>query len=535
MLTRRTQQLDPGINARIADRLSNDTAFAKDLQQQRDYWAGRQFIQLTDRMRQYLGGNTSLTSEDFKRLRLNIFVTVINAVVERLIVSGLTTDEQGKTAPLKDDKGTVILDTNGQPAAGTVKPVAEWASLVWRKNRMDARQRRIYETALRDSETFIVVSWDDDAKLPRFVPHPRYVGTMQQGMAIGQTPNADNFGCTAFYANDDVEQALEFVTKRWQSVSYAGGSRRTIERLTIYYPDRIEKYEGLESAWSPIMDDGDPGWPIHWVDPNTGAALGIPVVHVRSTAGFEASEAIGPQNAINKTIIDLLAAEDLTAFRIMVALGWKPVDAAGEPLTIDAGTWVGTDRQPASAMVVPGADLTNISEQVYNWIQWAAMVTDTPVARFITSKQLAAEGTQKAQDGPLIMKCRTRQSEIGNAIEELFNVARTLHNAFWSVPLLDIEAEITPQWEPLESRDEDAELARAVLKVSKLGVPEYVVWGEIGYSEAQIAQWKVEAEQRKQEQMQQMKDAQQQAAVPQNGTGDTNNASTGQKLPIPAR
>jgi hypothetical protein len=512
MLTRRDPaQLDAAVNARIADRLVSDTAYIQDIQQQRDYWAGRQFIRLTERMREYLGGVTGLTTEDFKRLRLNIFVTVINAVVERLIVSGLTTDEQGSTAPLKDEKGAVALDANGQPAAGTVKPVAEWASLIWRKNRMDARQRRIYETALRDSETFVLVVWDDTAQIPRFIPHPRYLGP-------ASAADDANFGCVAFYDNDDVEQRLEFVAKRWQAVSYAGGSRAVIERLTVYYPDRIEKYEGGDGGWSAVQDEGDPGWPIAWVD-REGMPLGIPVVHIRSTAGFEAGEAVGPQNAINKTIIDLLAAEDLTAFRIMIALGWRPVDDEGNPLPIDPGTWVGTERTGASAVAVPGADLSNISEQVYNWIQWAAMTTDTPVSRFITSKQLAAEGTQKQQETPLLNKARMRQSEIGNAIEDLFNVARRLHNAFWTAPSLDPEVEITPQWEPLSARDESEELDQA-LKKQSLGVPLRQIWSELGYSEAQIAKWEAEAEQRRQESMQQMQDAQAQqqpGVAPQNG------------------
>lgn len=501
MLTRRApEQIDAAVNARINDRITADTAYARDLQQQRDYWAGRQFIALTDRMRQYLGGNTSLTSEDFKRLRLNIFVTVVNAVVERLIVSGLTTDEQGQTQPLKDEKGAAVLDAKGQPAAGTVKPVTEWASRVWRKNRMDARQRKLYEMALRDSEAFVLVTWDDVVKLPRFVLHPRAIGEQRTQQ------DTDTFGCTAFYANDDPEQSLEFVTKRWQEVRYDGGARQDIERLTIFYPDKIEKYKGMQGAWEPVQDAGDPGWPIQWINPRTQEPLGIPVVHVRSTAGFEAAEAIGPQNAVNKTIIDLLAAQDLTAFRIMIALGWKPVDSDGNALPIDPGTWVGTEKQGANAMIVPGADLSNISEQVYNWIQWAAMVTDTPVARFITSKQLAAEGTQKQQDGPLLNKLRMRQSELGNAVEDMFNAARRLHNAFWSAPALDIETEITAQWEPLESRDEDAELARADIKVNKLGVPEEEIWAEIGYSEAKIVQWKAAAEQRKQEQMKAMQE-----------------------------
>jgi hypothetical protein len=506
VLTRRDPQpLSAPLSARIADRATADQEYLTDMQQQRDYFVGRQFVHLTERMREFLGGNVGLISQDWRRLRLNIYVTVINAVIERLIVSGLTTDEQGTTTHLKDDTGAVIRDAQGQPAVGLAKPLADWAALTWRKNRMDARQRWLYEMTLRDSEAFVVVTWDDTAKIARFIPHPRAITDGRTGSA---------FGCTAFYRNDDPEQQLEFVTKRWQEVSYDTGSRVVRERLTIYYPDKIEKYAGQGQTWNAILEAGDPGWPIRWED-KAGAPLGIPVVHLRSMAGFEASEAIGPQNAINKTIIDLLAAGDLTAFRIMIALGWKPVDDDDNPLPIDPGTWVGTERQGASAVVVPGADLSTISEQVYNWIQWAAMVTDTPVARFITSKQLAAEGTQKSQDGPLLNKLRMRQSELGNGIEDLLAIARRMHNAFWATPLLDEDAEITTTWEPLEARDEDAELTRADIKVNKLQIPAAEVWGELGYSEAKIAQWKAEAEQRKQEAMQQMQAEQEEA--PQNG------------------
>src|SRR5690348_1672422 len=79
---------------------SEQSEYQGDVQQQRDYYAGRQFVRLTDRLRSFLGGNVGLTDKDFKRLRLNIFRTVITAMIERLIVSSITTDETGITAPL---------------------------------------------------------------------------------------------------------------------------------------------------------------------------------------------------------------------------------------------------------------------------------------------------------------------------------------------------------------------------------------------------------------------------------------------------
>src|SRR6266545_779587 len=175
MLQRRPQSMSPAILAQITALSQDDIEYQQDLQQQRDYHAGRQFVVLTDRLRQFLGGQIGITNKDFKRIRLNIFRTVLNAVVERLLVAKIVTDEQGVTEPLKDELGQVVLGADGQPQAGVVKPTATWAGRTWLHNRMDARQRTIYETALRDSEAFVLVVWDDEAQVARFTLHPRYI------------------------------------------------------------------------------------------------------------------------------------------------------------------------------------------------------------------------------------------------------------------------------------------------------------------------------------------------------------------------
>lgn len=504
MLQRRTQSIDPAILAQITALAQDDAEYQADLQQQRDYHAGRQFVALTDRLRMFLGGNIGVTTKDFKRVRLNIFRTVINAVVERLIVSKIATDEQGVEEPLKDEVGEVVTDVDGKPQAGIVKPTAVWAGRTWLHNRMDARQRKIYEMTLRDSEAFVLVVWDDEKQVARFTLHPRYIDD--------SVTNGDSYGCMAVYENDDPEQRLLFVTKRWVQTTYAGGTRQDRQRLTIFFPDKIEKYAGMSQSWEPVRDPGDPGWPIPWVDPKTSEPLGIPIVHFRSTAGFEAGEAVGPQNAINKTMIDLLAAADLTAFQILIALGWEPIDADGNPLPIEPGAWLGTPNKDGKVVIVPGADLENISSQVYNWIQWAAMATDTPASRFTMSRQVAAEGTLKEQSVSLLNKCRMRQSELGIGIADLFVIARKLHNAFFSAPRLDEEVEISVEWESIEVRDETEELNRAVLKAEKLSIPLPQIWAELGYTEVQIAQWEALAEQKQREE-QEREDAQLQAAL----------------------
>jgi hypothetical protein len=486
---------NPETIAHLAALTAEEADYQADIQQAREYYDGQQFVHLTERLRQFLGGDTSNTTEDYKRLRLNVYRTVIRAVLERLIVQAFTTDEQGSEEPVLDEAGNPVPPKpDGTPVTQVAKPVQQWAWRVWQRNRMDARQSRIYEATLRDGEAFVIVDWDDINKLPRFTPHPRYIDAQAAG--------GDSFGCKAFYQNDDPDQQLLYVTKRWTEVLFDNaGNRSTRQRLTIYYPDRIEKYAGSTAAWQEIRDPSDTAWPIPWVD-GTGQPLGIPVVHFRSTAGMEAHEAIGAQNAINKLIVDLLQASDMTAFRILIALGWQPVDANGDPLTIEPGRWIGTTNPNGKTDVVDGADLSNIIEVVNQWIYWLAMVTDTPVSRFITTAQVAAEGTLKQQEGPLVNKIRARSTEIGNALEDMLSIARRLHNTFGGTPALDETVIFDTQWAPFETRDEKAELESADIKINKLNIPAKVVWGELGYSDDKIATWEAEAQRKAQEDMQ---------------------------------
>ena len=207
--------------------------FQRDIAQARSYHDGNQFVALTERLREFLGGNPDDDSADWRRLRLNVCRTVVNAVVERLMVSGFDTDEKA------------IQQTGPDGSPQTVKPTAQWAGRIWQLNRMDAKQRAVHEEAVRDSESFILVDWDTPNARPRFTPHERFVDA-----TVGGTGE----GCKAFYRNDDPDQDLLFVTKRWTEVTFTGATRQQRQRLTIYYPDRIEKYTGYPGAWRPTWD-----------------------------------------------------------------------------------------------------------------------------------------------------------------------------------------------------------------------------------------------------------------------------------------
>ncbi len=462
---------------------SNEEAdFQQDIQQARDYNDGVQFVALTERLREFLGGNPDDASADYNRLRLNICRIILAAVVDRLIVANFDTDEVAQQR----------VDADGKPSF--IKPVAAWAWLVWQRNRMDAKQRRVHEMALRDGEAFVIVDWDNNSKRPRFTPHQRYVDVSTSARAdVGE-------GCRAFYRNDDPDQDLLFITKRWTEVLHSPeGVRQTRQRLTVYLPGEIRKYSGFPGAWKPTQDSDAEPWPIPWLD-KKGMPLGIPVSHFKSSAGMEAREAWPIQNAINKAFVDLMTESDIAAFRILLAFGWEPIVAgsksasnpSGTPLSITPGTWMGTAKDTAKAQEISGADLSQFMNLIESLMLWAAQVTDTPVSRFITTKQVSSEGSQKEQGSGLLTKARNRQGELGNGWEHAIYLAMRLENTFGKGGLNE-EAFIQTVWEPLEARDEKAELERATLRKA-LGMPIELIAKELGMTPEDAALWVQEAE-----------------------------------------
>jgi hypothetical protein len=468
-----TLPTSPETIAFLTAETNEESDYQQEITQARDYNEGRQFVALTKRLRQFLGGDTANDSEDWKRLRLNICHIILSAVVDRLIVAGFDTDEAPRETP--------AVDENGQPTTKLIKPVAAWAWNIWQRNRMDAKQRRVHESALRDSEAFVLVDWDNASKRPRFTPHQRFVDVSTSAHAnVGE-------GCRAFYRNDDSDQDLLFVTKRWTEVLHLpGGTRQTRQRLTAYLPGEIRKYAGFPGAWKPTQDNDAEPWPIPWLD-KQGQPMGIPVAHFISSAGMEAREAWPIQNAINKAFVDMMEESDRSAFRIMLAFGWKPVDSAGNPLEIAAGKWMGSEKAGATAEAIPGGDLAQFMNLIDSLMLKAAIVTDTPTSRFITTRQVQAEGSQKEGNEGLLTKTRNRESEMSTAWAHAMYIAMRLENTYGKGGLNE-DAFITTTFEPLEARDELAELQRATLRKA-LGMPIQLIARELGMTPEDASLW----------------------------------------------
>lgn len=446
--------INPSITqiTRLAWLTHEEAAAQRAIIKARLYHEGIQLYTLTDRMRDIVGIKAS---EEIIG-KLNVCRPVINAVAERLAVK--------------------------QFASGN-EDFAAWANETWSRNKMDIKQDSVHRDALRDGESFIVLDYEQGRGV-EMIPHQRYTSSELSG------GDSDNFGVRMFYENDDQNQPIKYAQKIWIEDIGEGKVRR---RKTDYYADHIERYEMSGAGWIPFADEDAP--PVQPWLAQDGSPLGVPVVHYyEPDMRPHAWDAFQPQDAIQNSVIDMLASSRLSGFRFYVARGFMPTTDGREldddfsnaprvePGTILANT---KDANSTAFQTIEGEASANFIGQIDKLIYYTAIVTDTPLSRFQMTGQVAAADTLKQQNDPLIKKVEKRQTRFGDAWEDAMILAARIEAAFGDLVIPD-DADIEAIWEPAQMKtvaDQEAE-ARAK---KAAGVPEETIWAEVfGYSEEQI-------------------------------------------------
>ena len=396
----------------------------------REYYEGIHETQLTARMRTYL----QLKAHD--EFSANYMPIVVDGMSARMTVDGFDAGEQGEV-------------------------LAQW----WAVNRMDANQDDTHTEAIRDGDSYVMVGWDNVKNVPKFYPHMAYDG--RDGMHV---------------VYDTETSEIAFAVKRWliEGGLDAGYKRR----MNIYTPDRILRYHSNQEE-----EDG------HWIlfqtdlwEAQDGSPLGVPIVHFKNRGrGYsygqsELEQAIPMQNALNKTVIDLLAAADTTAFRVLYMIGADP-----SGLEISPGGWVYMMNPPAEGKIgwIPGEDLRPMIEVVDSFVQRIGQVSDTPLSYFQLSGQMASEGTHKQHESRMITKVKKASVKFGNSWEDVMAIARRLHNTFGSGSLSEEQA-IDVRWADFSARDEDDRLSDRIERFKVLvdaGVAPYEAAKKAGFSE----------------------------------------------------
>ncbi len=445
----------------------------KNIVMARKYYNGDHDVMLTERQKEYLGHQL-----DDSRFAVNYCATIVNAVYERMIVKGFKGDN---------------------------KDFTQWAWDQWKANRLDAVQMSVYLGAVRDGEYFVFVDWDAQQEKVVLIPHQRYTDASFGG---------EGYGCKVFYPDDDVTQPAEKASKRWVETTGEGKSRDTHRRMTVYYPDRIEKWTAStedESGWEPIEIEGEP-WPIPWTEgkvtpgmydgddnwqanPNA-KPLGIPIIHFYNPQQrTELWDAVPVQDLVNKTALDILATADAAGFPINVASGFTPTSDGLDPasdgsnyLKVFPGCWIGPIPAEGSVDRLPPADIGRLLDALDSWIIKLAQVTDTPISRFQITRAVAAEGTLKQQEEVLLAKVRNRQTLFGNGWEDCMYMAAKVARKAGAAAVPDVD-DVETLWAPAETRDEKA-FREAMLLEMQVGVPPEMLWQKLGYDDDAIATMK---------------------------------------------
>jgi hypothetical protein len=429
------------------------------------YYDGDHDVKLTKRQQEWLDQHPGTV-----KFTVNHCPTIVDAVVGRLQVIGFDVADEDKDAPPEGKLSTVAW---------------EW----WQENRMDAVQTEAYRKAGIAGETFMLVSWDNDEQRPDWVLHPRFVDTSAGG---------SGYGMWIEYPNGDYLQKPTRAIKQWTEESADG--KTTLTRRTVYYPERIEKLVlGKDGAWEPYKVEGsEEPWPLPWVGKDN-KPLGIPVAHFRNPGlKSDLAEIVPLQDALNKSWLDLLAAEDSTAFRTLIMVGMVPTkdgklpkDDGSNLLKLLPGQMWATKDKPTDVQIhtLDPASLQPLLDAEERIVLRMASVSGTPVNRFLITRQIQSAEGQKEGEAALLEKIRERHVLLGNAWEDVIRISTRLANTFGSASY-DDKPKVATVWESAQVRNEKEHIEELQGKQA-LGVDDETIWAELGYDEAKIKDFKL--------------------------------------------
>lgn len=259
----------------------------------------------------------------------------------------------------------------------------------------------------------------------------------------------------------------------------------------LYLPDYVLKFESTTALPMPV---GPIEWKLQDYSPNK---LGVvPVIPLDNQPGLlyggesDLKPAIPIQNAINKLCTDLLVASEFGAFRQRVLTGMEiPRDPeTGRPLGRDeiqaamSRLWV-FEPKDAKVTDLEATDLNNFVRAVEMFIAHLAAQTRTPPHYLMGQVVNASGDALKVAEAGLVSKCKRKILYFSDPWEEVMSLA--LRATGRTVEPSDVES----LWSDPE-RTSLAELVDAAVKKRSIGIPDEVIWLELGYTPGEIEDMK---------------------------------------------
>lgn len=441
------------------------------IERNRLFYDGEQGAQLSSRQLEYLG---DIANDLKKQAFANVCRRTVGIPLERLRVDKVLPAEKESTE-----------------YAATV---TEW----WEDLGLDAIQSQLYEKALRDKASVIIVGYDQVEKRPTFTVNELY---------------DTKSGQIRLHFNDDTDE-LMYASKRFRSWDDESQSASGPMWLTVYFDDRIERFEEdnkQPSGWrllDPLEVDptGATPNPQPWTVDGLpdGEPLGNPVVPFWNPGESELDDVLMPQKAMNKGVSDLIAAADIHGFPIITATGMQMEtdQATGQTKKpeIHPATLLYTPIEGGKFGRIEAADLKSALEvSVLGWIQIISVIKGWPIYLFFRGTPPSGEAL-KTMEASLIAQVERKQSVFGDAWRVAFRLAEKLDQIHGDGADF-AESRLKFDWHPAAPRDRKTQAEAQAIEWTSLEVPIEQRWIEFGYEPDQI------------EVMKGMKDAEQQRAL----------------------
>lgn len=395
----------------------------------------------------------------FENLRDNLCPPVVDALVDRLQVTGW------------------------HAAGNATNPVATLANDVWTANRA-GRSGQVHLGAARDGDAYLLV-WPGRDTRPRFWPQD--AGLMAVEYDDEDDPERIVRAAKLWQRSD----------KRWRLNVYTIDAEPTDANAAADAPGLIERWvtrrrtddmSGLEkpARWEPWLEDAD--------GPEVRHPWGVPVFHFPNGAPAgqlgrsELHDVVPLQDALNKTIADMLVAGEFVALPQRVLIGIeKEVDPlTGHEVKLDPGAdriWRITNPNGKVAEFT-AADLAKFVQVSDSFRLEVCRVSGTPLADMMLSGSvanlsgdalghLAGRMTRKGEDrvgewtpihrAAMVLACRMAGATDPAALEQL-----------------------RPTWAPVEDSDELRDMQVAALKL-QVGWSKAQVLRELGKTDDEVA------------------------------------------------
>ncbi len=391
---------------------------AKNVKSFRDYYDGDHPVNLTAEMRKML--NLAKSGGEFND---NYAQIIVDTMSDRILLENIEADTE---------------------------QASSWAEEVLDDNDIDDLQSDIHEATIRDGETFLMVSWDNDEKRVVLTHELAYDGIS---------------GMLALYKSADIAEMAAAI-KIWNITSENGSITDTV-RINVYYPDRITKWVSKDGAgYTPFTEDASaPNGEAMWIG-SDGQPLGIPVVHFknrgRKNQGLsELANMIPLQDVLNRLLHSIVSTSELDAFRIKWVIGAAPPKGVAPGMVYEIGQ-NGAPPDQLNAVRVGEWAAGQVAPQleVARWITGEiGKITRTPAPEFGANDNASGESLKQREIG-LIGKVKRFFVKAGNAWTRALDMAWKVQETFGQTP---------PAYKRFKSKWQDPEIRNDQVLVDNAG------------------------------------------------------------------